>query len=98
MAKNINTESYLSGTGSKLTVTNFFLYELSIYKIYKDRFECIDSKFYSTKKPLNIKKDIQIRKLKDYKIVIYIDWIGAPEEYIKNNNFKLSISKNKKKK
>lgn len=98
MAKNINTESFLSGSGNKLTITKYFLYELSIYKIYKDRVECINNKFYASNNFISIKKDTKIYSYKNFKIAIYIDWIGAPKDYIEENNFTLIIPKNKKKK
>lgn len=97
MAKNTHTDSYLSGTGSKISIMDSFVYELSVYKVFKDRAECLGSKYYSSPKELKIKKDCKIKKYKDFSICIYIDWIGAPKQYIVDNNLELIIPKTKKK-
>ena len=97
MAKNTHTDSYLTGTGSKISVADSFLYEVSVYKVYKDRFECLGSKYYSSNNYLNIKKSCKIKKYKDFNISIFVDWVGAPKEYIIENKFELIIPKTKKK-
>lgn len=94
MAKIIHTDSFLTGTGDKVRPAKSFIYELSIYKIYKDRVELIESKYYSSENRLSLRKVDKIIKGKNYSLGVYIDWIGAPVEYIKNNNLKL-ISKKK---
>lgn len=98
MAKSTHTDNYLSGTGSKLSIMDSFVYELSVYKVFKDRAECLGSKYYSSPKELKIKKDSKVKKYKDFSICIYIDWIGAPKQYIIDNNLELIIPKTKKKK
>ena len=97
MGKNTVTENYLTGTGDKISPANSFLYEISYYKVYKDRFECIGSKYISSVNRLNIKKSCKIKKNKLCNLCVYIDWVGAPIEYIKEQNFELIIPKTKKK-
>ena len=75
--------------GHFITEGDCFLYEIGIYKIWKNRAECIYSKFYKFDKPLNIKKKTIYLKNKDYTILKFIDWLQAPKEYIINNNLKL---------
>lgn len=84
MAKRIIQESYLSGT-ERIEITPYFLYEISEYYIYKDRVELINSEFKAYKHKLNLKKWC----IKNGNVVKYISWLGAPEEYIINNNLKL---------
>lgn len=80
---------YSTGTGYHITVGLYFLYEISIYRIFKDRAECLGSKFYKLKKPLCIKKKSLYKRDSNCVYGKFIDWITAPEEYIINNNFKL---------
>lgn len=87
MAKRTITPSYLSGT-ERIEIMPEFVYEIVVYKIYKDRAELVNNKFFSSPKKLKIKKDIiNIKKL-DHTISKQIFWIGAPENYILSNNLK----------
>lgn len=88
MAKRTITTSYLSGT-ERIEVTPEFTYEVVVHKLYKDRAELVNSKFFSSPKKLKIKKDIKIIRKADCIISKQIFWIGAPEEYIVSNNLKL---------
>lgn len=88
MAKRIIAPSYLSGT-ERIEITPNFVYEIIVHKIYKDRAELVNSKFFSSVKKLKIKKDIKIIRKTDHVISKQIFWIGAPEEYIVSNNLKL---------
>lgn len=88
MAKHIVPTSYLSGT-ERIEIMPYFLYEISAYKIYKDRVELLYSEMKAYKDKLNIKKwSIKIKK-GDYILLKCISWLGAPEEFIINNNLKL---------
>lgn len=86
MVKRTNQVSYLSGNNAVSPALSF-IYQISLCKIYKGRFELVGIKTYSSKEKLNIKKNAVYKREKDYILVKYIDWIGAPMEYILNNNF-----------
>lgn len=87
--KKVDIPEYLTDNGYIITAGSTFLYEVSVYKIYKKRAECWGSKFYKTNKPINIKKKDSYRRLNGFVIAKFIDWLEAPEEYIINNNLKL---------
>lgn len=79
----------------------YFLYEVSIYKITKSMACILDSKCFKSDKLLKIKKTVEHKKLKDYSIVRYINLLGAPIDFIKENNlpiYELRKPSKKKKK
>lgn len=86
MAKK-STQNVYSNKQYKLTEYPKFLYEVSLYKIWKDRAECVGSQFYAT--PLTIKKETISKKVEDYRLVKFITWLSAPLDYLMQNNFKL---------
>lgn len=86
---NKSTQNVYSYKQYKLTEYPKFLYEVSLYKIWKDRVECVGSQFYIADKPLEIKKSTISKKVKDYLLVKYITWLSAPLDYLMQNNFKL---------
>lgn len=87
-----------SNTRYKLTEYPKFLYEVSLYKIWKDRAECVGSKFYVANQPLEIKKETISKKVEDYLLVKYITWLAAPLDYLMQNNFKLVVNENARRK
>lgn len=88
------TQNVYSNKQYKLTEYPKFLYEVSLYKIWRDRAECIDSQFYAAEKPLTIKKETISKKVKDYMLVKYITWLSAPLDYLLSNGFKLVTNEN----
>lgn len=82
-------EYYNTNTGYIVSPGSAFLYEVSIYKLYKNRAECWGSTFYKSNKPLIIKNKSIYFKKDNYTIGKFIDWLEAPIEFINNNNFKL---------
>lgn len=88
MAKKL-TQNVYSNKQCKLTVYSKFLYEVSLYKIWSDRAECVGSKFYVSDTPLTIVKETVSKKVKDYRLVKYIAWLSAPLDYLMQNGFKL---------
>lgn len=86
---NKSTQNVYSYKQYKLTEYPKFLYEVSLYKIWKDRVECVGNQFYIADKPLEIKKSTISKKVKDYLLVKYITWLSAPLDYLMQNNFKL---------
>lgn len=93
MAKKL-TQNVYSNKQYELTEYPKFLYEVSLYKIWKDRAECIDNQFYIADKPLKIKKETISKKIEDYTLVKYITWLAAPLDYLVQNNFKLVTNEN----
>lgn len=88
MAKK-STQNVYSNKQYKLTEYPKFLYEVSLYKIWKDRAECVGSRFYAADIPLTIKKETISKKVEDYRLVKFITWLSAPLDYLMQNNFKL---------
>lgn len=84
-----STQNVYSNKQYKLTEYPKFLYEVSLYKIWKDRAECIGSQFYAADTPLTIVKETISKKVEDYRLVKFITWLSAPLDYLMQNNFKL---------
>lgn len=85
MAKPTIPVSYRFGE-NRIEPMPYFLYEVSIYKITKNMAGLLDSKYYKSDKLLKIKNEVESKKYKDYSIVRYIDLLGAPMEFIRENN------------
>ena len=68
-----------------LGISDKFLYEVDVYRIFPDRAECINSKFIHSNKPLKIKKEIIIKRDSISKIITFLTFISAPESYVINN-------------
>lgn len=83
------TQNVYSDKQYKLTEYPKFLYEVSLYKIWKDRAECVGSQFYAADTPLTIVKETISKKVEDYRLVKFITWLSAPLDYLMQNNFKL---------
>lgn len=84
-----STQNVYSNRQYKLTEYPKFLYEVSLYKIWKDRAECVGSQFYAADTPLTIAKETISEKVEDYRLVKFITWLSAPLDYLMQNNFKL---------
>lgn len=84
-----STQNVYSDKQYKLTEYPKFLYEVSLYKIWKDRAECVGSQFYVADTPLTIVKEAISKKVEDYRLVKFITWLSAPLDYLMQNNFKL---------
>lgn len=100
MAKPTIPVSYRFGE-NRIEPMPYFLYEVSIYVITKNMASLFDSKYFKSNKLLKIKNEVVCKKFKGYKIVRYVDLLGAPMEFIKENNLSIyelrKPSKNKKK-
>ena len=88
MAKRILPISYRSGSDDRLEIFDCYLYEVSVYKLYKGRSECLGSKFYKSDTCLKNTKPKVLKRTKEYTLIKFTDWIGAPETYIKKNYLK----------
>lgn len=84
-----STQNVYSDKQYKLTEYPKFLYEVSLYKIWKDRAECVGSQFYVADTPLTIVEETISKKVEDYRLVKFITWLSAPLDYLMQNNFKL---------
>lgn len=100
MAKPTIPVSYRFGE-NRIEPMPYFLYEVSVYKIAKNMAGLLDSKFFKSDKLLKIKNEVTCKKFKDYQIVRYVDLLGAPMEFIEENNlpiYELRKPSKKKKK
>lgn len=88
MAKHTPQATYLSQQGNKLTVSPNFVYEVSLYQIYKDRVEGVGNQFYAFDKPFT-SKEVIAKKYQDSVVVKFFTWLSAPLDYLVENNFKL---------
>lgn len=64
-----------------------FLYEVCLYKDYPDRIELVDSRFYSSNKPIKYNSYKGI-KMGGYVLVKTISWLEAPLDYLISNGFR----------
>ena len=103
MAKPTPITSYLTSDGSRIYPAPFFLYEVVTYKLFnekqakpsKGRMELVNSKFFKSSKPLKL--EYKIVRNKDYSLEMSITWIGAPMDYIRDNNLPIYDPKKKTK-
>lgn len=87
MTKRTTRKKSLSGTEIvKPDPAPYFGYEVSLYKLYKDRVELISSRSYSSPIKLNIKKETIYKRLnKECLLMKCIDFLYAPQNYINEN-------------
>ena len=73
-----------------------FVYELTIYKYWKNGVSIEGSKLYLSDKLLRVKNRLVTKKYDDYTIEQDIALIGVPIEFIKENKLKqfLKVKKN----
>lgn len=91
------TQNVYSNKQYNLTEYPKFLYEVSLYKIWKNRIECVESQFYAADSPLTIKKETISKKVEDYRLVKFITWLSAPLDYLIENNFKIVTNESNRK-
>ena len=97
MAKPTIPVSYRFGE-NRIEPMPYFLYEVSTYKITRDMAYLLNSKFFKSDKLLKIKRDIECKKVKNFRIIRFIELIGAPMKFIQENNFPIYETIKKKKK
>lgn len=88
MAKRTIQKKSPSGVES-LLVADSFIYEVSLYKIFKDRVELAGSQLYSSEEKLNIKKDTIYKRTMGFTLMKCIDWISAPKDFIEENHLNI---------
>lgn len=79
---------YLKNT-QEVKVTSRFIYNVSVYKIWKNGASLIEEKYYSSSEPLKLNKISKILHKENYLIQRFVDLIGATEEYLINKGYKL---------
>lgn len=87
MKRHINPMCYLSGEGDLIKVSNQFIYNVEIYKIYKNGFNLVSSSRISTIDNTKIKSSIISKSDSGETIVKNFELIGAPEDYLIQNNY-----------
>lgn len=88
MAKRTIQKNSHSGNNS-LLVADSFIYEVSLYKIYKDRAELAGCQLYSSNTKITIKKETIYKRTKEFTLMKCIDWIAAPKDFIEQNNINI---------
>lgn len=83
--------------GYQIEVLPYFLYEVSIYRCCKDRFNVLNNKMFTSNKFLNLKTREVLKRTKDYELVRFIDLLGAPQSFIEENNLPIYELINKRK-
>lgn len=66
-----------------------FVYCSSVYQIWSWGAALIEEKYYSSSKPIVLKKNQLVNKKKTYSLHRFFDLQFAPEEYLINNGFKI---------
>lgn len=70
-------------------VNDKFIYHSEVYKLWNGGASLVEAKYYSSDKPIKLKKSqIKIKK-KDYTLYRFFNLKYAPEEYLINNNYKI---------
>lgn len=75
---------------------SIFLYEISIYKYWKDNFELLSKRILKVEGPLSIKIHNKIEYHKDYVIEKEITLLAAPIDFIRDLNLPIWIKKCRK--
>ena len=73
----------------RITVNDKFIYCSSIYVLWKGGASLIEEKYYSSNKPISLKKKDLKKKKKGYTLQRFFELEYAPEKYLINNGFKL---------
>lgn len=83
--------------GSQITVNpHYYIYEVELWRISKNRANIIKSKLYRSNKFLKV-KDIEIlREYETFTIERWITLLEAPIEFIKENNLQIYNKKSKR--
>lgn len=66
-----------------------FIYCSSVYQLWKQGASLVEEKYYSSSKPIKLKKNQIYLKRKEYSLYRFFELKFAPEEYLIKNNYKL---------
>jgi len=92
----MSNDTFVAPNGDWITISDKFVYEISFYKILKNRLEYYGSKFLYLDYPLTIKRKSIYNYKENYIVGKFIDWLKAPKDYIINNKLpklKLNVRK-----
>ena len=81
---------------SQIEVLPYFLYEVSVDKLWKNGFCCLKSRYFKSNKFLKVKGE-EIKYFDGYSIVRSIILLGTPYSFIKEHNLPIYKLKDKKK-
>lgn len=81
---------------SQIEVLPYFLYEVSVDKLWKNGFCCLKSRFFKSDKFLKV-KEVEVKYFDGYSIVRSITLMGAPYNFIKERNLPIYKLKDNKK-
>ena len=70
----------------RIGVFPYFVYEVCLYKYWKNGFCMLGSKFYKSSKLLDIKKQREYKRFKEYMIEREITLVAAPYDFIREND------------
>lgn len=87
MAKRIPPVNYHSGDGDVITVSKTYVYKIEIYKYGKNNFNLESSSIMSVVDNTNIQLRSVSKLESGETIVKELELIGAPEEYLIQNNY-----------
>lgn len=75
--------------GDIVQVNDKFIYESSVYKVFKNGIALQEEKYYASNKPIKLKKkDLTNRKKKDTEYLVrYFTLEFAPEKWLIENNY-----------
>ena len=73
----------------RIIVNDKFIYCSSVYALWKGGAFLIEEKYYSSNKPISLKKKDMKKKGKSYTLIRFFDLEYAPENYLINNNYKI---------
>ena len=74
----------------RVVVHNTFIYSSEIYMLWKGGASLIETKYFQSKDPIKISKNKLKVKKKKYTLFRFLELKFAPEEYCRNNGYKLS--------
>lgn len=80
--------------GVQIEVLPYFLYEVSIDKLWKNGFGNLKSRYFKSDRFLKIVQTEESKQFDGYRIVRSITLLGAPYSFIKEHNLPI-YSKNK---
>lgn len=90
-----NEPTYLY-EGYQLIVLPYFLYEVDVYRTWKNGFALVKSRLFKSNKFLNIKNYVEIKHYDGHNLERSINLIGAPMSFIKEKKLPLYRQKTKK--
>lgn len=84
--------------GSLITVNPYFIYEVDLCRISKNRFNIIKSRLYKSTKFLKVKDIEVLRWYNSFTVERWITLLAAPMSFIEENDIPLYIKPIKKRK